>query len=122
MKKRGYKCLSMLCMLVFMLGSVAYADETQVIKYVAGDFIKYISWFGYAIALGVLIFIGIKYAMSPANERANLKRMFPAFLVGFFILVFGLTIARMVVEIAGNEGADQIIDVGKSAGDHLGGQ
>ena len=33
-----------------------------------------IQWIGYAFAIGMLIYIGIKYTMSAANEKADLKK------------------------------------------------
>ena len=32
-----------------------------------------IQWIGYAIAIGMLIYIGIKYTMASASEKADLK-------------------------------------------------
>lgn len=49
-----------------------------------------IQWAGYAIAVGMLLYIGIKYMMSAANEKANLKQVLINYFIGAAI-VFGVT-------------------------------
>ena len=50
-----------------------------------------IQWVGYAIAVGMLLYIGIKYVMAAANEKAELKQSLINFVIGA-ILVAGVTI------------------------------
>ncbi len=103
------------------LAQVSGADtEQEVIKDVSTSLIKWISWLALAISFGVLFFMGMKYAMSGANEKANLKRTFPLYLTGLGIIVLSSTIASFVaVNVAGNEGSDKIYQVGSDAGDRI---
>ena len=45
-----------------------------------------IQWIGYAIAIGMLIYIGVKYTMSAANEKADLKSASINFVIGAIII------------------------------------
>ena len=76
-------------------------------------------WFAYALALGSLIFFGIKYMLSGADEKANLKGMLPKYLIGIVAILFCFTIATFVADIAGNDPAEDIIEVGEEAGNHF---
>jgi TRAP-type C4-dicarboxylate transport system permease small subunit len=51
-----------------------------------------IRWFGYAIALGMLLYIGIKYMMSAANEKADLKKGSINYVIGAVVVVAASTI------------------------------
>ena len=56
------------------------------------DVLGAIRWVGYAIALGMLLYIGIKYVMSAANEKADLKKGLINYVIGVAILVGASTI------------------------------
>lgn len=101
--------------------SYAVSDEELVIRNISNAILSIISWFAYAIAIGALIFFGIKYMMSGANEKANLKGMLPKYLIGVALIVMCFGIAGGIAEIAGNDDAQSIIDVGKEAGNHFSG-
>ena len=81
----------LLFMMIFgiMLSNVVFAkgDSYKILKGVSQNFLKALAWFGAAIALGVLIMLGIKYLMSGANERANLKGKIPLYVTGIIFLV-----------------------------------
>lgn len=98
---------------------ITYADEKLVFKNISNAILSIVTWFAYAIALGTLIFFGIKYMMSGANERANLKGMIPKYLIGIALIILCFSIASGIAEIAGNDDAKEIIDVGKEAWDHF---
>ena len=51
-----------------------------------------IQWIGYAFAIGMLIYIGIKYTMSAANEKADLKKGLINFVIGAVIIAGAATI------------------------------
>ena len=97
------------------------SNEELVIRNISNSILSILSWFAYAIALGSLIFFGIKYMMSGANEKANLKGMIPKYLIGIALIILCFAIASGVAEIAGNDDAKEIIDVGKDAGKHFSG-
>ncbi len=56
-----------------------------------------IQWIGYAIALGMLIYVGIKYTMSAANERAELKKMSVNFVIGAIVIAGAATLCNWSV-------------------------
>lgn len=53
-----------------------------------GTILGFIQWFGYIFAVGMLLYIGIKYMMSSANEKADLKKGSINYVIGA-VLVFG---------------------------------
>ena len=56
-----------------------------------------IQWVGYAIAIGMLIYVGIKYLMSSANEKANLKQDSINLLIGAIVIFAAVTICTWCV-------------------------
>ena len=80
-----------------------------------GTFVNIIAYLGYAVALGMLAYIAMKYMMSAASDRANMKQGAINYLIGAFLIAGASTIATAVVSIvAGSKGADGI------AGDIIG--
>lgn len=65
----------------------------------ATSIIGYIQWIGYAIAVGMLVYIGIKYVMASANEKADLKNSLIKYVIGAVLIVGGVTIAGWIFEI-----------------------
>ena len=61
-----------------------------------------IQWIGYAFAIGMLIYIGIKYTMSAANEKADLKKGLINFIIGAVIIAGAATICGWLANF-GNE-------------------
>lgn len=129
MRKEIFKLMVWTICIVFTFSfSFVFADEEvtsdkystekeeMVAKEISGKVLDIMLWFGYATALGVLIFIGIKYMMSGANEKAALKNLAPMFLVGLAIIVFCYPIGLFVAYLSGNDGAEEIIQVGEDAG------
>ncbi len=67
----------------------------------------------------MLIYIGIKYVLSGANERANLKGTFTKYLIGVAFIVLCSTISGAVAKIANTDGtntATGIVDKGFELG------
>ena len=102
MKKQ--KVLSMILTIAMVMGvfaSVALADVEDIPIIQPGDggfitvvgkiigFIQYAAW---AIAIGMIIYIGIKYTMSAANEKADLKKGLINFVIGAVIIAGAATI------------------------------
>ena len=56
-----------------------------------------IRWAGYAIAVGMLLYIGIKYVMSAANEKADVKKGLINYVIGVAILVAASTILSAII-------------------------
>lgn len=100
----------------FASGTDSDQNSVEKAKGVIGNVLNAIldalAWFAYAIALGCLIFIGIKYVLSGANERANLKGMLPRYLIGIALIVMCFAIAQAVAKLAGNNSASEVIEAG----------
>ena len=61
----------------------------------------FIQWFGYVVAVGMLIYIGIKYMMSSANEKADLKKGSVNYVIGAVLVAAAATIAGAFQSIGG---------------------
>lgn len=90
--------------LVFAGAADGISDSKGTISNVANALLGALAWFGFAIALGILIFIGIKYVLSGASEKANLKGKFQAYLIGVALIVLCSTISSGVAQIANKDG------------------
>lgn len=60
-----------------------------------------IRWAGYIVAVVILIYIGIKYIMASASEKADLKGLLIKYVIGAALVVFGTQIAAWVFSIGG---------------------
>ena len=67
-----------------------------------------------------MIYIGIKYVLSGANEKANLKGTFSKYLIGVALIVMCSTIASVVANIANTDGSNTASGI-VSGGFNLGG-
>ena len=59
-----------------------------------------IQWVGYVFAIGMLLYIGIKYMMSAANEKADLKKGAINYVVGAVLVVGASAIFGWLAEFA----------------------
>ena len=93
--------LAMMCGTVF--GGYSGIDPNVTAPTDAGEtantIIGTMQWFGYAIAIGMLVFIGIKYVMASANEKADLKNALIRYVIGAVLIVFAVTIAGWVFSL-----------------------
>ena len=64
-----------------------------------GTIVGMMQWVGYAIAVGMLVYIGIKYVMASADEKADLKQALIKYVIGAIIIVFATTIASWVFSL-----------------------
>ena len=106
--KKVMSVLMAVSMLFMMYGSVfAYSIDAPKVQApgdasnIAGTIIGFIQWFGYAIAVGMLVYIGIKYIMASANEKADLKQALIKYVVGAILIVFAVSIAGWVFSLSG---------------------
>ena len=58
----------------------------------------FIQWVGYAIAVGMLIYIGIKYMMASANEKADLKSGSIKYVIGAIVVAAAATICGWITD------------------------
>lgn len=61
--------------------------------------INTLMWIGYAIGLGMVIFVGIKYVMASADEKASLKGMLPKIVIGTLIIAGAVTITNIALTV-----------------------
>ena len=65
----------------------------------ASSVLGLIQWVGYAIAVGMIIYIGIRYMSASANEKADLKNGLIKFVIGVVVIATASTLAGVVSEI-----------------------
>ncbi len=56
------------------------------VQNVATHVLGYIQLAGYAMAVGMLLYLGIKYMMAPANEKADLKSSSIKYVIGAVVI------------------------------------
>ena len=117
------KCSKIICMLLVMVAilstTMVFAEGESgaynILANVLNAILSALAWFGYAIAIGALVFMGIKYVMSGAQEKANLKGSLSKYLIGIALIVFCSTIASAVANIANTDGGNDAISLIKEA-------
>ncbi len=55
-----------------------------------------IQWVGYIIAIGMLVYVGVKYVTASANEKADLKNAMVKYVVGALLIAGATTIVTWV--------------------------
>ena len=63
-------------------------------------------WFGYAVSLGMVVFIGIKYMLGAADARANMKTAIVGWLIGALIVFMATTIASLAISFSSPKDGD----------------
>lgn len=107
MKKKIIKVLTMFFILVLICFSTitlaGYIPDvgtptapSSEFNTVAGKIIGTMMWFGYAIAVGMIIFIGIKYTIASADEKASMKGVLVKVIIGSLIIAGAATITGAV--------------------------
>lgn len=67
---------------------------------IANTIIGSLKWIGYIIAIGMVIFVGIRYIMASADEKANMKGVLVKVVIGALIIVFANVIVNIVLSVA----------------------
>lgn len=102
MKKKSLICLfaamPSLCM------NVVWANESELVN-VSWRVTSAILWVGYAVALGMVVYIGVKYITGAADAKANMKSAIVNYLIGALIVFSATTIAGIVIKVAGQNGS-----------------
>lgn len=70
-------------------------------KVIANTVIASMKWVGYVIAIGMLIYVGIKYTMASADEKASMKGVLVKVVTGSFIIAGASTIVNFVLALRG---------------------
>ena len=81
------------------------ADAVAVDNGMASKILGFMQWIGYAIAVGMLMYIGIKYVTSAADERANLKGSLVKYVIGAVLISGAVTVIGIISNI-GNIGLE----------------
>lgn len=122
--KRVIQILLTIIMMISMfqsvvLGSTTSNAEDDIENSIVG-ILNAIAWIGYVIAFGMLLYVGAKYALSAANERADVKRGAVGYVIGAVLIAGASTIANVFSGIAaGGEGttranlAHEIVEAGR---------
>ena len=76
-------------------GETKPLDDGNVVSSILG----FLQWFGYAVAIGMLIYIGIKYVMAPANDRAVLKDALIKYTMGAILIAGASTVIKIITSI-----------------------
>ena len=63
------------------------------------EVIGFLQWVGYAIAIGMIIYIGIRYVLAAANEKATLKQIAIKFVIGALLIAGCTTILPILASI-----------------------
>lgn len=106
MKKFMKIFVTVMCLMAVMISSVfAFGDISTTptaptgATATANTIIGVMQWVGYAIAVGMLVYIGIKYIMASANEKADLKNSLIKYVIGAVLIVGGVTIAGWIFSV-----------------------
>lgn len=100
MKKFMKNYLTVLC-IISMLQNAVFAGATGAIQSTAKNIVNFVAYVGYAVALGMLAYVAIKYMLSAANDKANLKQGLINYLIGAFLIAGASLVANTVASIAG---------------------
>ncbi len=88
-------------MLIAMLNNVVYAaTSADQLKLILPRIINGLAWIGYAISFGMFIYIGIKYMLSAASEKAALKEGSISFVVGGILIASASFVANIIAVFA----------------------
>ena len=66
---------------------------------IANKILGILMWVGVAIAVGMLIFLGIKYVTSSPDGKADLKKQLGIYILGFVFIVGATTIVGILANI-----------------------
>ena len=118
------KIISTLAVVLILSMSVVFAtggsSGTSQLVDKAWDITSALLWVGYAVALGMVVYIGIKYITGAADTKANMKTAIINYLIGALLVFAATTIASIVVGIATSDSdpsglADKIINEAEKA-------
>lgn len=106
--KKIVSVLLTISMLITM-GTLVFATDvpqpsisgTNPFSNIGSTVLGYVQWFGYAMAVGMLLYIGIKYMMSSANEKADLKKGSVNYVIGAVLVFAASTIVGLFKDVGG---------------------
>jgi hypothetical protein len=75
--------------------------ETDELGNVTANILGLIRWAGYAIALGAILWLGVKYVIAAADERATLKGAAWKYILGAFLISSASAVLGIIMEMKG---------------------
>lgn len=117
LNKKSIKIVSIILLAVILLGAVAtpvFANTTDDINTamnnnpfnnanatkIAGTVLSAMKWIGIVIAVGMLIYLGIKYVTSSPDGKADLKGKLGVYILGFVLIVAATSIVGVLESLA----------------------
>ena len=96
------RIVSLLVMIFILCTGMVFAEDESQLVSAAWKITSAVLWVGYAVALGMVVYIGIKYITGAADAKANMKSAVISYLIGALIVFSATTIAQIVVGLAVN--------------------
>lgn len=114
-KKKSIVFLTNLILIIFAIMPVVNASVTDLIsigsitgtqltRIKAVTIIGTIKWVGYLVGIGMFIWVGIKYLLAGAGEKAKAKETLIPLLAGAILITTGTAITATVFSIFGHGG------------------
>ena len=116
MNKKILKLVSMLLVVLIICSfgmNIVYASNpidgisidtgfkgSSEINTAAGKILGVIQVIGTAIAIGMLLYLGIKYIMSSPDDRASIKKSATMYVIGAIVLFAAVNIVKIIYEFA----------------------
>ena len=101
--KKKISIITILCVALAMLTSVCFAaaipDPAKGVTIADGfgeKVLGAVQYVGIFIAVGMLIYIGIKYVMAAPSEKGDLKKNLPTYIIGVVLILFASGIVRII--------------------------
>ena len=77
-------------------------DEATAFNKMGSTVLSYIQWFGYAVAIGMILYVGIKYMMASASDKADLKKASINYVIGAIVVASATAIVSALASIGGS--------------------
>lgn len=111
MSKKAKKIISIMLTMIVLAGmfctvfavpEIGTAPTTEKMLTARNKILGFVKWVGYAFAVGMLLYIGIKYVMASANEKADLKTGAIKYVIGAVLVAGAVTIVEFIANIGSN--------------------
>lgn len=108
MKKKNI--IMFILMIMLLNFSFVYASESGIVEIIGGgeikptevgdgfaeSFLGMFQWCGYAISVGMLVYLGIKYLFISTDGKADLKGSFVKYVIGALLIALATTVASIL--------------------------
>lgn len=81
------------------VGPILSGNGSTEAKELLNKVVGFLRWMGYAVAIGMVMFVGIKYMISSADERASMKGLLVKVVIGALIIIFANVIVNIVISV-----------------------